>query len=144
MPQCQFLFIMSVHCRKGRKTIVLRKIPKKYRNSISPEDSVGQKDKSRGGPQPQDDTWARLGGGGTEVSSRRLVHRLAPPFGLYIRPGMKNPNPEGFSQIRPRAPPPPKTLIWGTEVSVPAPWRDGKLPPKPSSSPLLPPMMRRE
>ena len=61
MSQCQFLFIMSVHCRNGPKTKVLKKIPKNYRNSISAEDSGSQKDKSRGGPQPPHAPWARLG-----------------------------------------------------------------------------------
>ena len=56
--QCQFLFIMSVHCRKCPKSKVLRKIRKNYRNSFSPEDSGSQKDKSRGGPQPLGATQA--------------------------------------------------------------------------------------
>jgi hypothetical protein len=34
--------------------------------------------------------------------------------------------------------------FWGTEVSVPAPCRDGEVPPEPSPSTLLSPMMRRE
>ena len=86
MPQCQFLFIMYVHCRKCPKLKVLRKIWKNYRNSISPEDSGSQKDKSRGGPQPPHATWARLGLGRAQGWCRLLVYLLATPFGLYIAP----------------------------------------------------------
>ena len=89
MPQCQFLFIMSVHCRKGPKMKVLRKIWKNYRNSISPEDSGSQKDKSRGGPQPPHAPWARLGLGRPQGWCRCLGHRLATPFGLYIASAVK-------------------------------------------------------
>ena len=53
--QCQFVFIMSVHCRKGPKFKVLRKIRKNYRNSISPENLGSQKDKSGRGPLPPGD-----------------------------------------------------------------------------------------
>ena len=89
MPQCQFLFIMSVHCRKGPKMKVLRKIWKNYRNSKTPEDSGSQKDKSGGGPQPPHHTWARLGLGRAQGWCRHLVHLLATPFGLYIALDLK-------------------------------------------------------
>ena len=63
MPQCQFLFIMSVHCRKGPKIKVLRKIWKNHINSRMSEDSGSQKDKSMGGPQPPHQGSARSGVG---------------------------------------------------------------------------------
>ena len=77
---------MSVYCRKGPKLKVLGKIWKNHRNSISPEDSGSQKDKSRGGPQPPHAPWARLGLGRPQGWCRLLVHLLATPFGLYIAP----------------------------------------------------------
>ena len=89
MPQCQFLFIMSVHCRKGPKLKVLRKIWKNYRNSKTPEDSGSQKDKSGGGPQPPHHGPARPEGGRAVAWCGRLGHRLATPFGLYIAPDLK-------------------------------------------------------
>ena len=43
MPQCQFLFIMSVYCRKGPKMKFLGKIKKNHENSKRPEDPGSQK-----------------------------------------------------------------------------------------------------
>ena len=43
MPKCQFLFIMSVYCRKCPKMKVLGKIWKNHRNSIMQEDPGSQK-----------------------------------------------------------------------------------------------------
>ena len=77
------------HCRKGPKMKVLRKFWKNYRNSILPEDSGSQKDKSRGGLEPPHAPWARLGLSRAQGWCRLLVHHLATPFGIYIVPDLK-------------------------------------------------------
>jgi hypothetical protein len=82
---------------------------------------------------------------------RPLVHPLTLPFRLYILSEMRTLNQstsvdENFCSAATI-----EDQFWGTEVSVPAPCRDGEFPPKPSpstpppsSSPLLSHMMRRE
>ena len=79
MPQCQFLFIMSVYCRKVPKMKVLEKIWKNHGNSKRPEDPRSQKlrwRRPRGWPHPpQARAWAWWG---------HLGHRLASPFRLFI------------------------------------------------------------
>ena len=124
MPHCQFLFIMSMYSRKGPKTKVLGKIQKNYRNSISPEDSGSQKDKSRGGPQPPHAPWARLGLGRAQGWCRHLGRLLAMPFGLYIALDL---NIEGgstiFRETHPRSA--AAISIPGIRSSVLAPCRDG-------------------
>ena len=75
----------------------------------------------------------------------------APPFRLYIAPDAKTlgPSPKPPEKFRHRRH--IETKFRGTEVSVPAPCRDGEVPPEgspstppPSPSPLLTPMMRSE
>jgi hypothetical protein len=73
------------------------------------------------------------------------------PFRLYIAPNAKTLEEEASVHEKFRSAATIKDKFRGIEVSVPAPWRDGELPPKPSpstplpsSSPLLTPMMRRE
>ena len=85
MPQCQFLFIMSVYCRKGPKMKVLGKIWKNHRNSIMQEDPGSQKESRRGAtrcppPPPRRGlAWPAPGHGvgPSGTASRRL-------FRLYI------------------------------------------------------------
>ena len=62
LTQYQNLFIMSVHCRKGQKSKVLRKIRINYRNSFSPGDHRSPKGRCRGRPQPPDapQAWSRV------------------------------------------------------------------------------------
>ena len=81
---------------------------------------------------------APRGGVAASVTSSRR------PLDYILPPRCKPKNDRRFLQKSFVAPPPPKTLIRGTEVSVPVPCRDGEVPPEPSSSPLLLPMMRRE
>ena len=143
--QCQFLFIMSVHWRKCPKSKMLGKFPKNYRNYFSPEDFGSQKDKSRGGSQPPGATQAPLDLGwrpGATWTARPPPRTASSP--VYLLLTKKRWKIEVFLQKHIRAAPPSNTLIRGTEVPVPAPCRDWELPLEPSSSPLLPPMMRRE
>jgi hypothetical protein len=80
-----------------------------------------------------------------------LVHPLTSPFRLYILSEAKTLKSPIFVHEKFRSAATIEDQFWGTEVSVPAPCRDGELPPEPSpstplpsSSPLLSPMMRRE
>jgi hypothetical protein len=80
-----------------------------------------------------------------------LVHPLTSPFRLYNPSDAKTLNQSVFSQIKFRSTAAITDEVWGTEVSVLAPCRDGELSsepspstPPPSSSPLLSSMMRRE
>ena len=85
MSQCQFLFIMSLYCRKGPKMKVLGKIWKNHRNSIMQEDPGSQKESRRGAtrwphPPPRRGlAWPAPGHGvgPSGTASRRL-------FCLYI------------------------------------------------------------
>ena len=89
--------------------------------------------------------WPAPGGGVGPLASADFA--LPPTYS----PSRENPK---YPSIIPRkvlSRPSSPTLVRGTEVSVPAPCRDGELPPEPSpstpppsSSPLLTPMMRRE
>ena len=111
--------------------------------------------------KPEGDTWGRPGGptpppgAGTPLGApgRGVAHLVAPrlrPF-AYILPRRKNLSlslkpPEKFRRRRHI-----EAKFRGTEVSVPAPCRDGEVPPEgspstppPSPSPLLTPMMRSE
>ena len=91
MPQCQFLFIMSVYCRKGPKMKVLEKIWKNHRNSKRPEDPGSQKESRssvRGWPHPPQ-ARARLGRAWAWWA--HLGHRLASPLHPFISTKAKNP-----------------------------------------------------
>jgi hypothetical protein len=76
---------------------------------------------------------------------------LTSPFRLYKASDAKTLDESAFSQIKFRSAAAVEDQFRGTAVSVPAPCRDGDLPPEPSpstpppsSSPLLSPIMRRE
>jgi hypothetical protein len=80
-----------------------------------------------------------------------LVHPLSSPFCLYILSEAKTLNSPVSTHEKFRSTAAIEIQFWGTEVSVPAPCRDGELPPEPSPSTpppsplsLLTPMMRRE
>ena len=84
MPQCQFLFIMSVYCRKAPKMKVLEKIWKNHRNSIIQEDPGSQKgsrSSATGWPHPPQ---ARPGLARAWAWWAHLGHRLASPLRLFI------------------------------------------------------------
>ena len=152
MPQCQFLFIMSVYCRKGPKTKVLGKIQKNHRNSISPEDSRSQKGKPGGGPGPPPHRSARPEGsqggptqhGGAATRGGAPPYCVAPPWPLRLRlfsylsrPDLKLRHgltklQKTFQSHRHR-----ETPIRGTKVSVPALCRDGELPPEAISTAIF-------
>jgi hypothetical protein len=80
-----------------------------------------------------------------------LVHPLTSPFCLYNPSEAKTLNQLAFSQIKFCSAAAIADKVRGTEVSVSAPCRDGKLPPVPSPSTppqspstFLSPMIRRE
>jgi hypothetical protein len=80
-----------------------------------------------------------------------LVHPLTSPFRLYILSEAKTLNQSASIHEKFCSAAAIEDQFWGTEVSVPAPCREGELPPEPSPltpplspSPLLSPMMRRE
>jgi hypothetical protein len=80
-----------------------------------------------------------------------LVHPLTSPFRLYILSEVKTLKESASIHEKFCSAATIEDEVRGTEVSVPAPCWDGKLPPKPSPStplsslsPLLSPMMRRE
>jgi hypothetical protein len=80
-----------------------------------------------------------------------LGRPLTSPFRLYIAPDAKTQRGEASIHKKFRSTAAIKDKFRGTEISIPAPCRDGELPPDPStstpppsSSPLLTPMMRRE
>jgi hypothetical protein len=73
------------------------------------------------------------------------------PFRLYIAPDAKTLEEEASIHEKFHSATAIEDKFRGTEVSIPAPCREGELPPEPSpstpppfSSPLLTPMMRRE
>ena len=151
MPQCQFLFIMSVHCRKGPKMKVLGKIWKNYRSSRRTEDSGSQKESRRsatGGTHPPQ---ARASPGRAQEWCGPLVHRLASPLRLFNPSDAKTLSTRSEIHKKFRSAATIAYEIRGTEVSILALCPDGELPPEPSPStpspspsPLLTPMMRRE
>jgi len=122
-----------------RKSLFYPKVPEARRRG--PGGAQGAHTLARRG-WPLGRAWARCGHPGPPP---------APPFRLYIPPEAKtlkiSPNPpEKFRRRRHI-----EAKFRGTEVSVPAPCRDGEVPPEgspstppPSSSPLLTPMMRSE
>jgi hypothetical protein len=76
---------------------------------------------------------------------------LTMPLRLYKASGWKALKESAVFQKEFRSSAAAADEFWGTEVSVPAPCRDGKVPPEPSPSTSLPspstllsPMMRRE
>ena len=96
--QCQFLFIMSVHCRKGPKSKVLRKFPKKIqkfffdRRPREPEGQVqGRPTASRRHPGA---AGARVAAGSHLDSSCTASHRL---FTYKVSPYLIMPEHRRFS-----------------------------------------------
>ena len=151
MPQCQFLFIMSVYCRKGPKMKVLGKIWKNHRNSIMQEDPGSQKESRRGATRwphtPRRGlAWPAPGHGvgPSGTASRRL-------FRLYILSDTKTLKQSASVHEKFQSTATIADEIQGTESlcfgTLPgwgiAPEPSPSTPP-PSSSSLLAPMMRRE
>ena len=135
---------MSMHCRKGPKMKVLGKIWENYRNSKRPEDPGSQKESRRGAtrwshPPRRGLAWPVPGHG--VGPSGTASHRL---FRLYILSDTKTIKQSASIHEKFQSTATIADEIRGTEVSILAPCQDGELPPEPSSSPLLTPMMRRE
>ena len=145
MPQCQFLFIMSIYCRKGPKMKVLGKIWKNHRNYKRPEDPGSQKgsqSSATGWPHPPQ-AWARPGRAWAWWA--HSVHLPASPLRLFIPSESKTLNESASIHETFRSSAAVADKIGGQKVSVLAPYRDGELPPEPSPStsppspsPLLP------
>jgi hypothetical protein len=152
MPQCQFP-IFCCFC-------VSEKLHRKYSRNRTKRSPKFLFSPARDGVQ-RGDGW---GPGGRHTIGWRgppsgratrwcgpLVHPLTSPFRLYNPSDAKTLNQSAFSQIKFCSATAIADEVWGTEVSVPAPCRDGDLPlepspstPPPSPSMLLSPMMKRE
>ena len=150
MAQCQFLFI-SVHCRKGPKMKVLRKIWKNYRNSKRPEDPGSQKERRRRATRWPHLAQARSRPGrawGGEPTSDTASRRL---FAYKMPPDLKLTEESASIHETFRSSAAVTDKIRGTESlcfgTLPgrgiAPKPSPSTPP-PSSSPLLTLMMMRE
>ena len=128
--------VQNSKCSENSQKIT--EIPSRQKTPASRRTSPGgahsPQEASRSGPR----STAR---GPHLVDSSTASRRL---FAYIFSPNLKTSEHRRFLQKHIRVPPPPKTLIRGTELPDPAPCRDWELPPEPSSSPLLPPMMRRE
>ena len=110
-----------------------------------------QKGKSEGGPQPPHHVPVRPRGGGTTTWCGPFGRLQPAYFRLYIAPDAKTLNEWASIHKKFRSSAAIEDKFWGIEISVLAPCRDGELPlepspstPRPSSSLLLTPMMRRE
>jgi hypothetical protein len=152
MPQCQFP-VFCYFC-------VLEKLHRKYSwnwTKQSPKflffpkrDRVQSRD--GGGPGGGHTTWWRgCPAGHATTRCEPLCHLLTSPLHLYKASDAKTLNQSVFSQIKFHSAAAVEDQFWGTEVSIPAPCRDGELPPEPSPltplpspSPLLSLMMRME
>ena len=95
MPQCQFLFIMSVHCRKGPKMKCSEKW-KNYRNSKRPEDPGSQKERRRRATRWPHPPQARARLGRAWAWWAHLGHRLASPLHLFISSEAETLNPRSI------------------------------------------------
>jgi hypothetical protein len=111
----------------------------------------GVQSRDGGGPGGSHTTWWCPPSGRAGVWCGPLVHPLTSPFRLYNPSDAKTLNQSASIHEKFRSTAAIKDQFRGTEVSVPAPRRDGELPPEPSPSTpppspstLLSPMMRRE
>ena len=151
MPQCQFLFSTVFDSRKVTKEIFSESTKEVILRSFAPEDSRSQKGTPGRGLVGPHHPQARVPPGRAWEGCGPPGGPPAPPFRLYIAPDAKtlglSPKPPGKFRRRRYI----EAKFRGTEVSVPAPCRDGEVPPEgspstplPSPSPLLTPMMRSE
>src|SRR3954469_8525559 len=152
MPQCQFLFSAVFDSRKVTKEIFPESEKEVILRSFIPEESRSQKEApgGRGAGGPTTCPGAPLSGR-AQGRCGPPEHLPAPPFRLLIPPGLKTLKIVAKSREKVRRRRQLENQVSGTEVSVPAPCRDGEVPPEgspstppPSSSPLLTPMMRSE
>jgi hypothetical protein len=152
MPQCQFLFSTIFVFQKSYTGNILRIGWNEARSSYFSPTREGVQSRDEGEPGAGHTIgWCGSTPGRATRWFGPLVHPLTSPFRLYILSETKTLNESTFFQIKFRNAAAIADKIRGTEVSIPAPCRDGELPPEPSpsspppsSSPLLTPMMRRE
>ena len=151
MPQCQFpifcCFLFQKSYKENIRGIEKGKGQSQYftRSFQKPE---GEEEMGHRGPTPP-----RRDQGSTRawVGCDPPGHLPAPPFRLFIPSTRKTLTISANSPEKFRHRHHIESKFRGTEVSVPAPCRDGEVPPEgspstppPSSSPLLTPMMRSE
>ena len=86
MPQCQFLFIMSVYCRKAKKPKFSELDETNCVEDISPKDSQSQKGKCWGGHSPLAIAGRGLGGDRALIWRGPSVTDPELPFGLLKAP----------------------------------------------------------
>ena len=87
MLECQFLFIMSVYCRKAKKPKFSELDETNCVEDISPKYFQSQKGKCRGGaPPPPHPTWARPRGDRALLGCGLSVTDPELPFGLLKAP----------------------------------------------------------
>src|SRR3954471_18324516 len=126
-------------------TKTARKIPENYiknqRSRSFPTPEVGPEGGHQGSRRPGGAAPLLAAPVGAPGPPR---NPLMPPFGIYLRPVAETLIPDPFS---PDAIPISATIaikLRGTRIPVPAPCRDGEVPPDSSPSTLLPPFMMRE
>jgi hypothetical protein len=151
MPQCHFpifcCFCVSENLHRRYSQNWMKQSPKFL---FSPDMRRSPK-KSRRGPGGGRTTWWRGCPLGATLWCGTPWYPLASPLCLYKASDVKTLNLSAFSHIKFRSAAAIEDQFRRTEVSIPAPYRDGELPPEPSpltpppsSSTLLSPMMRRE
>jgi hypothetical protein len=142
MPQCQFLFSAIFVFQKSYTGNILGIGRNESQTSYFSRHKDEVQNKDGGG----------LGAGHTMGwHGSLLVHPLISPFRLYILFEAKTLNSPVSIHERFHSTAAIEDQFREIEVSVPAPYQDGKLPlepspstPPPSSSPLLSPILRRE
>jgi hypothetical protein len=144
-------FLLFLCFRKVTQEIFSELDETKPEVPIFPDTTRSPKGRWRGARRQPHLVVARVPPGRATRWCGPLVHPLTSPFRLYIFSEVKTLNRPVSVHKKFRSAATIEDQFWGTEVSVPAPCRDGELPsepspstPPPSSSTLLTPMMRRE
>ena len=141
---CQFPFIMSLHCRNGPKSKVLRKSDK-MTEILLRQKTPGARRKSPGGahsPQEASRHGQRSTTHGPHlVASLTASRRL---FAYKVSPELKTSDHRSFSPETHMSATATKNPNSGDKSYCSGTLPDWEFPWESSSSPLLPPMMRRE
>jgi hypothetical protein len=152
MPQCQFMFSAIFVFQKSYIGNILGIRRNKSQTSYFSRHKDEVQSREGGGPGAGHTIgWRESPPSRTTRWCGPLVHPLTSPFHLYILSEAKTQNRPVSVHKKFRSAAAIEDQFRGIEVSVPAPYLDGELPPEPSPSnpppsslPLLTPMMRRE
>jgi hypothetical protein len=151
MPQCQFLFFAVFVFQKSYIGNILGIGQNKAQSSYFPQHEIESKAETEEGKE----VATPPGGVGPPWLRHHLVWfpwcPLTSPLRLYKASDAKTLNELAYIHEKLCSAAAIEDEVQGTEVSIPAPYWDGELPPElspltppPSPSPLLSPMMRRE